>query len=141
MVPCSVVGLSFDFVLLNMLGFLSYVVYCLALYADEGVQREYRDRHHGQRNGVRWAASRHTQPHLFHPRCPARAFLHPAAFSAADPAAASMVPAHPQDAAARPVAAALVFSQHDCDFKTEDPMLCIPRPHCDGEAYHNTSLS
>eukprot|EP00208_Stichococcus_sp_RCC1054_P007514 CAMPEP_0206135104 /NCGR_PEP_ID=MMETSP1473-20131121/468_1 /ASSEMBLY_ACC=CAM_ASM_001109 /TAXON_ID=1461547 /ORGANISM="Stichococcus sp, Strain RCC1054" /LENGTH=342 /DNA_ID=CAMNT_0053526841 /DNA_START=340 /DNA_END=1368 /DNA_ORIENTATION=+ len=49
----SVVGLSFDFVLLNLLGFLSYGAYCLALYLNEDVRREYRVRHFGQDNGVR----------------------------------------------------------------------------------------
>lgn len=94
------VGLSFDFVLLNMLGFLSYVVYCLAMYADEGVRREYRDRHHGQSNGVRWAASCHNLTFSV-PPLPLYArglpleypCLH-SAFSAANPSAASMAPAH-----------------------------------------------
>jgi PQ loop repeat len=50
---CSVIGLSFDFVLLNFLGFVSYAAYTCTLYADVDVQETYRDRHHGQGNGVR----------------------------------------------------------------------------------------
>jgi PQ loop repeat len=52
-VNCSVVGLSFDFVLLNFLGFVSYATYTCTLYANGDVRESYRDRHHGQGNGVR----------------------------------------------------------------------------------------
>lgn len=47
------VGLSFDFVLLNFLGFVSYAAYTCTLYADVDVRETYRERHHGQGNGVR----------------------------------------------------------------------------------------
>lgn len=49
----SVVGLSSDFVLLNFMGFLAYVLYTCTLYANEDVREMYRKRHEGQGNGVR----------------------------------------------------------------------------------------
>lgn len=49
----SVVGLSFDFVLLNIIGFAAYSIYTLAFFAWEPARELYRLRHHGQNNGVR----------------------------------------------------------------------------------------
>jgi cystinosin len=44
----SVVGLSLDFQLLNLLGFASYAIYNCALYYNDAVRRQYQSLHHGQ---------------------------------------------------------------------------------------------
>lgn len=41
----SVIGLNFDFVALNLTGFISYSIFNIALFAFEVVQKEYEIRH------------------------------------------------------------------------------------------------
>lgn len=48
----SVVGLSLDYTVLNMLGFLCYSVFNVAFYFSESVQQQYMRRHEGHRNAV-----------------------------------------------------------------------------------------
>lgn len=48
----SVVGQSFDFVCLNILGFVCYAVYTLCFYANGSVQEMYKERHNGSPNDV-----------------------------------------------------------------------------------------
>lgn len=48
----STVGLSSDFVVLNVLGHTSYLVYNAMLFFSPGVRREYQDRHQGASNVV-----------------------------------------------------------------------------------------
>lgn len=38
----SVVGLSFDYVSLNLMGFIGYSIFNVAFYFDSGVQQQYR---------------------------------------------------------------------------------------------------
>ena len=38
----SVVGLSFDYVSLNLMGFVGYSIFNIAFYFDSGVQQQYR---------------------------------------------------------------------------------------------------
>ena len=49
----SVVGLSFDFVLYNSIGFLCYAVYACTLFVSGSVRAEYARRHHGGIPSVR----------------------------------------------------------------------------------------
>ena len=49
----SVVGLSLDFQLLNLVGFSCYAIYNCALYWSSTVRREYADDHRGQLPAVR----------------------------------------------------------------------------------------
>ena len=49
----SVVGLSFDFVLYNVIGLVSYAVYACTLYGSPSVRAEYARRHHDTVPGVR----------------------------------------------------------------------------------------
>ncbi|KAF8302769.1 putative cystinosin [Trypanosoma cruzi] len=48
----SVVGQSFEFVYLNIVGFLCYSVYTLCFYANNNVNNMYKDRHNGSSNNV-----------------------------------------------------------------------------------------
>ncbi|KAG6614397.1 Lysosomal Cystine Transporter (LCT) Family [Phytophthora cinnamomi] len=48
----SVVGLSLDYTVLNMLGFSCYSVFNVAFYYSESVQQQYMRRHGGHRNAV-----------------------------------------------------------------------------------------
>ncbi|ESS64478.1 cystinosin [Trypanosoma cruzi Dm28c] len=48
----SVVGQSFEFVYLNIVGFLCYSVYTLCFYANDNVNNMYKDRHNGSSNNV-----------------------------------------------------------------------------------------
>ncbi|OWZ14491.1 Lysosomal Cystine Transporter [Phytophthora megakarya] len=48
----SVVGLSLDYTVLNMLGFTCYSVFNVAFYYSESVQEQYMRRHDGHRNAV-----------------------------------------------------------------------------------------
>lgn len=48
----SVVGLSFDYVSLNLMGFIGYSIFNVAFYFDSGVQQQYRLKHHGHGNAV-----------------------------------------------------------------------------------------
>ncbi|KAG7375661.1 hypothetical protein PHYPSEUDO_000300 [Phytophthora pseudosyringae] len=48
----SVVGLSLDYTVLNMLGFTCYSVFNVAFYYSESVQQQYMRRHDGHRNAV-----------------------------------------------------------------------------------------
>ncbi|KDN43774.1 PQ-loop-domain-containing protein [Tilletiaria anomala UBC 951] len=50
----SVTGISIDFVALNLVGFAAYAAYNLAFLASNTVRREYRERHGGVDNVVRW---------------------------------------------------------------------------------------
>ena len=48
----SVVGLSFDFQLLNLIGFGFYAVFNCAFYFNDSIQKDYLERHNGNRNVV-----------------------------------------------------------------------------------------
>uniref|UniRef100_A0AAV1UVN5 Cystinosin n=1 Tax=Peronospora matthiolae TaxID=2874970 RepID=A0AAV1UVN5_9STRA len=48
----SVVGLSLDFTVLNMLGFICYSIFNVAFYYSESVQLQYMNQHDGHRNAV-----------------------------------------------------------------------------------------
>ncbi|KAJ0393367.1 hypothetical protein ATCC90586_008642 [Pythium insidiosum] len=48
----SVVGLSLDYTVLNMLGFTCYSIFNCAFYYSESVQQQYMRRHGGNRNAV-----------------------------------------------------------------------------------------
>ncbi|TDH72288.1 hypothetical protein CCR75_002529 [Bremia lactucae] len=48
----SVVGLSLDYTMLNMLGFMCYSIFNVAFYYSESVQQQYMRRHDGHRNAV-----------------------------------------------------------------------------------------
>ncbi|KAL0032185.1 hypothetical protein WJX77_009515 [Trebouxia sp. C0004] len=48
----SVVGLSFDYVSLNMMGFIGYSIFNIAFYFDPSVQEQYRQKHNGHSNAV-----------------------------------------------------------------------------------------
>ncbi|EKF39160.1 cystinosin, putative [Trypanosoma cruzi marinkellei] len=48
----SVVGQSFEFVYLNIVGFVCYSVYTLCFYANDKVNDMYKDRHNGSSNNV-----------------------------------------------------------------------------------------
>ncbi|KAI9916745.1 hypothetical protein PsorP6_016770 [Peronosclerospora sorghi] len=48
----SVVGLSLDYTVLNMLGFTCYSIFNVAFYYSDTIQRQYMKRHHGNRNAV-----------------------------------------------------------------------------------------
>ncbi|CAI5741554.1 unnamed protein product [Peronospora destructor] len=48
----SVVGLSLDYTVLNMLGFTCYSIFNVAFYYSESVQDQYMRRHDGHRNAV-----------------------------------------------------------------------------------------
>ncbi|KAF1779101.1 PQ-loop repeat [Phytophthora cactorum] len=48
----SVVGLSLDYTVLNMLGFTCYSIFNVAFYYSESVQQQYMRRHDGHRNAV-----------------------------------------------------------------------------------------
>lgn len=50
----SVSGFSFDFCALNFVGFLSYSIYNLAFILSSTVRDQYRNRHSGNENVVRW---------------------------------------------------------------------------------------
>ena len=43
-------GLSFDFVVISIVGFLCYSIYTVALYFVPAVQNEYKLRHNGEEN-------------------------------------------------------------------------------------------
>ena len=49
----SVVGLSFDFVLYNAIGFVCYATYACGLFTSSSVRDEYARRHHGHIPSVR----------------------------------------------------------------------------------------
>lgn len=51
----SVVGLSQDFIVYSLIGFLCYAVYTSSLYFNEGVQEAYKLAHHGASNDVQLA--------------------------------------------------------------------------------------
>ncbi|CAI5708545.1 unnamed protein product [Hyaloperonospora brassicae] len=48
----SVVGLSLDFTVLNMVGFACYSIFNLAFYCSKSVQLQYMQQHDGHRNAV-----------------------------------------------------------------------------------------
>ncbi len=48
----SVVGLSFDYVTYNIIGFVCYSIFNCAFYWVDSVKEEYKDRHHGKANLV-----------------------------------------------------------------------------------------
>jgi cystinosin len=48
----SVVGLSLDYTLLNLLGFTCYAIFNCAFYYSESIQEQYMRRNHGHRNAV-----------------------------------------------------------------------------------------
>lgn len=50
----SISGFSQDFAHLNVVGFLSYTVFNLSFLYSAEVQKEYRERHQGNTNVVRW---------------------------------------------------------------------------------------
>lgn len=50
----SVSGLSLDFCSLNFVGFLCYSIYNLSFILSRTVRQQYRDRHEGNENVVRW---------------------------------------------------------------------------------------
>lgn len=50
----SVVGLSFDYQLLNLVGFACYLAFNCALYFDSHVQQEYREAHGGASSAVQY---------------------------------------------------------------------------------------
>lgn len=49
----SVSGLSIDFVVASVIGFLCYSVYTVSFYAIPSIQKEYRDTHDGNDNLVK----------------------------------------------------------------------------------------
>lgn len=49
----SVVGLSLDFQLLNITGFTCYFIFNAAMYWNEQVKEEYREKHHGNSSAVK----------------------------------------------------------------------------------------
>lgn len=50
----SVAGFSLDFAHLNFIGFLNYSLFNLSFLLSSTVQQQYKDRHHGSPNVVRW---------------------------------------------------------------------------------------
>lgn len=50
----TVAGFSLDFAHLNFLGFLCYTLFNLSFLLSATVQQQYKDRHHGSPNVVRW---------------------------------------------------------------------------------------
>lgn len=50
----SSAGFSSDFAHLNLVGFLSYSLFNLAFLISPTIQQQYKDRHHGSPNVVRW---------------------------------------------------------------------------------------
>lgn len=49
----SVTGLSIDFVVASVIGFVCYSIYTISFYAIPSIQKEYRDTHDGNDNLVK----------------------------------------------------------------------------------------